>query len=45
MRKDVSFYMDGTVEGRVTQMSALDSPLRLERKIEDIYTFEPKNKA
>ncbi len=39
MKSDVQFYMDGTLEGRLSQLVAPDSPLKLEKQIEDFYVL------
>lgn len=35
--------MEGTVEGRLTQLTKSDSPLRLERKVDDFYILLAKD--
>lgn len=37
MQIDMKIYMEGTVEGRLPQLTRSNSPLKLERKLDDFY--------
>jgi hypothetical protein len=43
MKKDITFYLNGTVEERLPQLTTPESPLILDRKISDFYMFNSKD--
>lgn len=43
MKVDIGFYLNGTVEKRLPQLTTPESPLRLEKKVTDFYILHSQD--